>query len=39
MDGECGTHEREEKCMQGSCGENTTERGHLEESGVDGLQY
>jgi purine nucleoside phosphorylase len=36
MDGECGTHEREEKCMQGPCGETPTERDHLEELGVDG---
>lgn len=38
MDGECGTRELEEKCMQGSCVENPTERGHLEELGVDGCK-
>jgi hypothetical protein len=36
MDGKCGKREREEKCMQGSCGENPTERGNLEELGLDG---
>jgi len=36
MDWECGTHEREEKCMQDSCGETPTERGHFEELVVDG---
>jgi len=34
MDGQCGTHEREEKYMQSFCGENPMERGHLEELGV-----
>lgn len=35
---ECGTRELEEKCMQGSCVENPTEKGHLEELGVDGCK-
>jgi hypothetical protein len=45
MDGECGTHEWQEKYMQGSYDENWTEIGHWEELGVDrctvkiGLKY
>jgi hypothetical protein len=36
MKGACGMHGQEEKCIQGSDGENLKERDHLEYVGLDG---
>jgi len=37
MGGACGTHGRQERCIQGFGGETCwRERGHLEDPGIDG---
>ena len=36
MGGACGTHGRQERCIQGLGGGDLLERDHLEDPGIDG---